>query len=221
MRMISKGNTAEILEQDENLICKLFYPGYPKIFIEHEFDNAKAVFELGIKTPMAHNLICVDERDGIVYDRVIGETLSDKMNSASEEELIAWTDRFADIHKELLSHHIDNVVDYKDFLKMFAADSVEVTEKINELENGNCLLHGDFHPANIMVDEDNQLILIDMMNICKGPAIYDVARTYFLLENDKRLQNKYLELMGYDMKDIMPYLEVILLIRENEMKNER
>lgn len=104
---------------------------------------------------------------------------------------------------------------------MFAADSVEVTEKINELENGNCLLHGDFHPANIMVDEDNQLILIDMMNICKGPAIYDVARTYFLLENDKRLQNKYLELMGYDMKDIMPYLEVILLIRENEMKNER
>ena len=221
MRMISKGNTAEILEQDENLICKLFYSGYPKIFIEHEFDNAKAVFELGIKTPMAHNLICVDERDGIVYDRVIGETLSIKMNSASEEELIAWTDRFADIHKELLSHHIDNVMDYKDFLKMFAADSVEVIEKINELENGNCLLHGDFHPANIMVDEDNQLILIDMMNICKGPAIYDVARTYFLLENDKRLQNKYLELMGYDMKDNMPYLEVILLIRENEMKIER
>lgn len=90
--------------------------------------------------------------------------------------------------------------------------------KINELEEGNCLLHGDFHPANIMVDEKGQLILIDMMNICKGPAIYDVARTYFLLGNNKELQNRYLKLMRYRLQDIRPYLEVILQIRENEIK---
>lgn len=55
------------------------------------------------------------------------------------------------------------------------------------------------------------------MNICKGPAIYDVARTYFLLENNKNFQEHYLESMGYELKDIMPYLEVILLVRENEI----
>ena len=220
MKLISKGNTAEIFENGDNLVCKLFYSGYPKLYIEHELDNAKAVFQLGLKTPRAYNLICVDGRDGIVYDKVIGETLSSKMHHASEEELMVWTYRFADIHKELLGHHIDNVMDYKGFLKMFAKDSVEVIAKINELEDGDCLLHGDFHPANIMVDTDDQLILIDMMNVCKGPAMYDIARTYFLLEKDKRLQNRYLELMGYELKDVMPYLEVILLIGENEMKNE-
>lgn len=217
MKLISKGNTAEIFEHDDNLICKLFYSGYPKIYIEHEFDNAKAVFQLGIRTPRAYNLTYIDGRDGIVYDKVIGETLSSKMYSANEEEFEVWTYRFADIHKELLGHHIDSVMDYKDFLKMFARDSVEVISKIDDLEDGDCLLHGDFHPANIMVDADNQLFLIDMMNICKGPAMYDIARTYFLLGNDKRLQNKYLELMGYELKEIMPYLKVILLIRENEM----
>lgn len=100
---------------------------------------------------------------------------------------------------------------------MFAAGSAELITKIDALENGDCLLHGDFHPANIMVDRDNQLILIDMMNICKGPAIYDVARTYFLLKGNKKIQEQYLNLMGYEINQIMPYLEVILQIRENEM----
>lgn len=39
MRLLAKGNTAEILEQDEKLVCKLFNSGYPKIYIEHEFDK--------------------------------------------------------------------------------------------------------------------------------------------------------------------------------------
>ena len=60
--------------------------------------------------------------------------------------------------------------------------------------------------------------LIDMMNICKGPVEYDVARTYFLLEGNKEFQNKYLKYMGYKVKELIPYLEVIMLIREKELK---
>ena len=217
MEVLARGNTAEIIEYNSNLICKLFNPGYPKIYIEHEFNNAKTVWKMGIKTPRAYNLICMDGRDGIVYNKIIGEELSSKMNNANEKELNAWIERFVDFHTELISHHIDNVIDYKDFLKMFVAGSTEIVAKIDKLENGDCLLHGDFHPANIMVNTDNQLIIIDMMNICKGPAIYDVARTYFLLGYNEGLQHKYLELMGYELKDILPYLEVISLIRENEM----
>lgn len=216
MRLIAKGNTAEILEQDEKLVCKLFNSRYPKIYIEHEFDNAMTVYQLGIKTAMAHNLICIGDRNGILYDRVIGETLSHKMNNADEEKWTTWAEGFVEMHKELLSHSIEGVMDYKEFLKLFANENAGLIEKIDELEDGNCLLHGDFHPANIMVNADNELILVDMMNICKGPAIYDVARTYFLLGSDKKLQTKYLELMGYELKDIMPYFEVILSIRENE-----
>ena len=217
MELLARGNTAEIIEQNSNLICKLFNPGYPTIYIEHEFNNAKTVWEMGIKTPRAYNLICMDGRDGIVYDKIIGETLLSKMNNAKENELTAWIERFVDFHTELISHHINNVIDYKDFLKMFVSGSTEIVDKIDKLENGDCLLHGDFHPANIMVNTDNQLIIIDMMNICKGPAIYDVARTYFLLRYNEVLQHKYLELMSYELKDILPYLEVISLIRENEM----
>ena len=40
----------------------------------------------------------------------------------------------------------------------------------------------------------------------------------FLLSYDNKIQSKYLEKMGYSVKDIMPYLDVIITVRENEMK---
>lgn len=39
----------------------------------------------------------------------------------------------------------------------------------------------------------------------------------FLLSYDSNIQRKYLEKMGYSVEDIMPYLDVILRVRENEM----
>ena len=68
-----------------------------------------------------------------------------------------------------------------------------------------------------MLDQNNQWVLIDMMNVCKGTELYDVARIYFLLSYDSNIQRNYLEKMGYSVEDIMPYLDVILRVRENEM----
>ena len=93
----------------------------------------------------------------------------------------------------------------------------ETIAKINALADGDCFIHGDLHLENVMLDQNNQLVLIDMMNVCKGTELYDVARTYFLLSYDSNIQRKYLEKMGYSVEDIMPYLDVILRVRENEM----
>ena len=125
--------------------------------------------------------------------------------------------KFVDFHKQLMQHNIDDVMSYKDFLKMFATDE-ETIAKINALADGDCFIHGDFHLENVMLDQNNQLVLIDMMNVCRGTELYDVARTYFLLSYDSNIQRKYLEKMGYSVEDIMPYLDVVLRVRENEMR---
>lgn len=217
MKLIARGNTAEIYEYEEGQICKLFYPNYPSEYVAHEFYNATTAWYLGIRTPKAYKLIVEGERQGIVYDQIIGDVLSCKFSGTKESEIDSWMDRFVGLHKQIMQHHIDDAISYKDFLKMFATDEATIT-KINALAEGNCFVHGDFHLENVMIDEDNNLVLIDMMNVCKGTKLYDVARTYFLLRHDKNLQIKYLELMGYTLEDIMPYLDVILAIRENEMK---
>ena len=217
MRLIAKGNTAEIYEYGDNLICKLFYPQYQTDYIEHEFHNATMAWKLGIRTPKAHRIIVEGGRQGIIYDQIVGEVLSVKFSEPSEPAYDVWMNRFADFHKQLMQYSIDDAISYKDFLKMFATDE-ETIAKINALADGNCFIHGDFHMENVMLDENNEIVLIDMMNVCKGTALYDVARTYFLLSYDNKIQSKYLEKMGYSVKDIMPYLEVILSVRENEMK---
>ncbi len=216
MELITKGNTAEIYAYENNLICKLFFSGYATEFVNHEFHNASLVYKLGVKTPKAYKTVSIEGRDGIVYDYIIGEELSHKVFNATETSFDMWMKNFADFHKELLKHNADDAMNYKDFLKMFAAGEATI-DKIDALADGNCLIHGDYHLSNVMVDEDNNLVLIDMMNICRGPALYDVARTYFLLNYDKRIQKKYLELMGYSLEDITPYLEVITAIRDKEL----
>ena len=217
MKLIAKGNTAEIFEYGDNLICKLFYLHYPAAYIEHEFRNASMAWKLGIRTPKAHKLITDGGRQGIIYDRIAGETLSVKLSGADEAACDRWMDRFIAFHKQLLQHHADDAVSYKDFLKVFAADQ-ETVARISALDDGNSFLHGDYHPENVMIDENGSEVLIDMMNVCKGPALYDVARTYFLLRDNNRCQSRYLEKKGYSEKEIRPYLDVILRIRENEIK---
>ena len=217
MELIANGNTAEIYTYGKNMICKLFYFGYPKEYIKHEFNNARLISKLGIITPKAYELIVVNGREGILYDRIIGNELYHKFNEENGILFDTWMDKFVGFHKQLLQYKVNDAMNYKDFLKMFATDSKTIS-KIDLLADDNSLLHGDFHFGNVMINRADNLVLIDMMNVCKGPAIYDIARTYFLLSYDANIQTEYLKRMGCTIENIMPYLDVILTIRENEMK---
>lgn len=215
--MIAKGNTAEVYEYGENRICKLFYPGYPREYIEHEFGNAKLTHSLGIRTPKAHEIIVKGDRAGIVYERIDGEELHYKVYEEAEGAFDTWLDKFVIFQKQLSAYEVADALNYKDYLRLFAAKE-ETFAKIDNLPEDDHFLHSDFHFKNVMVDACGDLVLIDMMNICKGPVLFDVARTYFLFGYDTNLQEEYLRRMGYTLESIMPYLDVIREIRENEMK---
>lgn len=216
--LIARGNTADILDYGSGLVCKLFHLGYPQIYVEHEFENARLVSGLGLCTPKAYEMVRVGERDGIVYNRVMGTELASKLYGPQAEEQNEWLEAFADFHKRLLSCRPKAGMNYKDFLRLFADGSGTLLEKIQHLKDGDSLLHGDYHPGNLMVDAKGNLVLIDLMNVCRGPAEYDVARTCFLLREHEYQQQKYLAYMGYPWKEIQPYYEVIALVRENEEK---
>ena len=216
MELIAKGNSAEIYKQNENQICKLFYKDYSKQLVEHEFNNAKIIYQLGINTPNVYDIAFIEERYGIIYEKLNGTTLLSKINTENTN-VDFWIEKFVNFHKDFLKYQSDVLINYKDFLKLFASESVDLIKKIDNLQDGNFVLHGDFHPENILIDNKSNFILIDMMNVCKGPLLYDIARTYFLLGYNPIFQERYLSLMGCNIEEIKPYLEVISLVRENEM----
>lgn len=217
--MIGKGHTAEVFEYGDGKVCKLFFEGYPKEYVEHEYQNANEVYRLKLMIPKPFEIVSIGQRNGIVYERIDGEALSIYRKRSNIDDLL---DIFIQIHREWLGKRSDNILSYKEFLtNIICNDEIEhkkLVEEICALPDDNCVLHGDFHFNNVFIKRNSEIpIVIDFMNVCHGPALYDIARTFFLLcQIDNSIAQGYLKKMDVSETDIMPYVKVIKQCRKFE-----
>lgn len=215
MKLIAKGNTAEVFEYGEDKVLKLFKPGYPVEQIQREFNNTVIMNRICVHTPKAFEIVEHAGRHGIVFQKIIGVDLfSEYLKNPSDEKIasVILTD-LSDIQKKVLLEKTEEGISYKIYLEWFGYDG-------SNLPDGNFICHGDLHPGNIIRTKDGELCLIDFMNVCRGPKEYDVARTYVLLtENNpeaKAVGKKYLELMEMSFLQIEPFLGAIQFCRRKE-----
>lgn len=215
MKLIAKGNTAEIFEYGEDKVLKLFKAGYPLKQIQREFNNTVIMNRICVHTPKAFEIVEHAGRHGIVFQKIVGVDLfSEYLKNPSDEKIasVIMTD-LSDIQKKVLLEKTEEGISYKIYLEWFGYDA-------SNLPDGNFICHGDLHPGNIIRTQKNELYLIDFMNVCRGPKEYDVARTYVLLtENNpeaKAVGKKYLELMEMSFLQIEPFLGAIQFCRRKE-----
>lgn len=241
-KIIGVGNTAEVYECEDDKVLKLFYLGYPKEAVEREFHNATAINDMNFGKPKAYEIIIYKERIGIIYDRVVGETLLDWVMKYGDVQQCAIY--MAKLHKEILHNRIINVPNYKDFLKcnILSVQAVnsekreEILRMLDKLADGSTLCHGDYHPGNILISNGHTMV-IDFMNVCHGHFLYDVARTVFLVQYTplpkdvdnremllrlkKTLADLYLIQMNITREMIKEYLSVIIGARVGECPDEQ
>jgi Ser/Thr protein kinase RdoA (MazF antagonist) len=239
-KIIGVGNTASVYEWDDNKVLKLFNQGYPCEAVENEYRNAKAIRDMNFAKPKVYEVIIYEGRNGIIYDRLEGESLLDwLMKTGDLHECAIW---MAKIHKAIIQNKISNVLNCKDFLKYHISNALLSLEKqqdalhmINKLPEGNTLCHGDFHPGNILISGENAFV-IDFMNVCQGNFLYDIARTVFLIEYTpvpaeakdrdillhykKTLSDLYLLQMNVTREMIQDFLSIIILARKGECPDE-
>lgn len=234
MNIIGKGNTADIIEYEDNKVCKLFVNGYPQDAIAREIHNASVMKMYPLPVPACYGSVELEQRVGILYDRVYGSTLLEELFTTNDVDDVVTN--LVLLHKKILGCHTNEVMSYKDFLSNCIAgksvDSEEIVREISELPNGNYLCHGDYHPGNVMVNKDGTLTIIDFMNVCSGPWEYDVARTYYLiafgdvpkdapnyddiLKMQKQLADYYLSKMNVNYHEISNYIDIIHKVRSYE-----
>ena len=239
--IIGIGNTASVYEWDDKRVLKLFNQGYPKEAAEKEFQNALAISNMNFAKPKAYDIMPYEERIGIIYDRVECESLLDWVLKTGNIHQCA--EYMANLHKTILQNKIQDVPNYKDFLKYHISNTSstnlgnreEVLQMIEKLPDGDTLCHGDFHPGNIFISDGNAVV-IDFMNVCHGDYLYDVARTVFLVEYTpvpaeaadrdailqfkKALADLYLIQMNVTREMIQDFLSVIIAVRKGECPNE-
>ncbi len=219
--MVGVGNTAEVFDYGDGKVCKLFYQGYPKVAVEREYRNAKEAERLGLPVPKVFEMVESEGRTGIVYEKIVGKSMLDCImeTPAQTGELL---EQFVKLQKQwLLTTCSAEVMSYRVFLKGLQENGygkdASLDTEIDALPEGNVLLHGDFHPGNVLLTPDHRTVVIDFMNVCRGPALYDIARTYFLLqEKDKAFAQAYLAMAEVPEADIMPFYKVIERCRRYE-----
>ncbi len=188
LTLIGSGNTADVYEIDSTKILKLFKSGMTKEICEMEFANTKSAASVIRTVPEAFQTIEVDGRYGAVYEKISGYCMLDLLTSK------LWT---ADTHAKLLAkYHVDIQKEsahpspsVKQKLKQDISRSDLLTEEekrkvycyLDSLPEGNTLCHFDFHPGNVIIQE-NKPVIIDWMTLCFGDKCSDVARTGIILK---------------------------------------
>jgi aminoglycoside phosphotransferase (APT) family kinase protein len=191
---IARGRTAEIYAWGEGRVLKLFLPGFEG-GARYEFDIARAVTANGVPAPEAFDLITVEERPGIVYARVDGEPVAQRL-SRQPWQVATMGRLMADVHtaihratatglpsqRERLADQIEQAPGLRE------AERQQVLERLSALPDDTQVCHGDFHPENVLLTANGPQV-IDWTDATLGHPHADVARTSLLVRTSSTSAN--------------------------------
>ena len=183
---ISVGRTADVYALDDERVLKLLKPGFASTLIDTEADMTRVAHAAGVSTPRVLDVVEVDGRSGIVFDRIEGDLLLDDI-VLDAMRFREWAKVFAGAHVDVLSKSSHDLPDIRDELdrKIRSADLPREKEQaalsvLGAAPEGDAVLHGDFHPGNIIFTTGDP-VTIDWLDAAKGHGGADIARTLWLL----------------------------------------
>ena len=101
--LLGQGNRAEVFAWQGGTVLKLFRGNTPLAYAQNEFMISKQIAGLLPNVPRVYDFIQVEERHGIVLERIDGQTL---LQSVSQKpwELKRYAKLLANLQQEILTH---------------------------------------------------------------------------------------------------------------------
>lgn len=184
---LAVGRTAELFAWENNRVLKLFNTGISAATADHEATLGRLAHAAGLPVPAVYDRLDLNGRAGILYEQIHGPTLLARI-TAQPLKMPGWGRLIAQLqHKihqaaagglepihERLERAILRAPGLPDHLRRAAL------ARLKQLPDGNALLHGDFHPDNILMAPQGPVI-IDWIDASRGHPLADVARTRLLM----------------------------------------
>lgn len=194
LEMIGAGANGRVYRLDEERIVKVYNPvSNPPEKILREKQVAREAFIQGIPSALSFEMVRVGDFYGIVYEMIDAQTLGEVM-AAQPESLERHATRMAKLLRELHSTEFaeGTLPDARDSLHIwidvaersghYSPDAIAAGHAlVDSIPAANTFIHGDFHPANIMVTDDDEYLLIDMGDASVGDPIIDLIGSYQIM----------------------------------------
>ena len=194
LKQIGAGAFGRVYRLDPERVIKVYSPQVnPLEKIELERASARAAFVHDIPCAIPFEVVRVGQEHGIIYELIDAQTLGEAV-MANPTQVDAYAERMAQLLRKLHGTHFDDgaLPDARGIFQgwvavaaksgLYRADTIaELRRVVDELGAADTFVHGDFHPANIMVMPDGELLLIDMGDASVGNPLIDVAGTFHVL----------------------------------------
>ncbi len=187
LKKIAEGAEAEIFAWDGGKVLRLFRTGRDDATLAHEEAAMRAGRAALPLVPSIAGRVDVYGRPGLVMERVDGPDL---ITLLSKKPWMMWRAGTisGDVHAQL--HGVvapPSLPSLHDRVRLRMANPLvpeharqAALREIETLPDGDRLLHGDFHPGNILMSARGPVV-IDWPNSTRGDPHADVARTLMLI----------------------------------------
>ena len=188
--------------RDGDRSVKLFNKDFPKAEVLAQAKNQALVEEIDINVPKLLEVGTIDGRWMIVSEYVEGTPL-DVLMRENPDKMDEYLNKFVDLQILIHSKRCAGLIKLKD--KMHAKIDLtslddfvkyELHTRLDATPKHNKVCHGDFHPSNIIITENDEAYIIDWAHVTRGNGAADAARVYllFTLEGKNDAAQKYLQL---------------------------
>ncbi|PEP89398.1 aminoglycoside phosphotransferase [Bacillus toyonensis] len=223
--LIAKGNTAKIYLH-ENKVIKLFEEYLPNTESTNEAKKQKYAYSCGLPVPNVFEVTKIQNRQVIIMEYVkgenIGELLLNNLNKAKHYINICVNEQ-KKIHA--IRVNIDEMEPMRERLerqiksvhKLDENRKKNILQKLDSIVFDSRLCHGDFHPFNLILSNDNVKI-IDWIDASSGDIRADVFRTYLLyaqvsVELAEMYLHMYCRNTGLSRDEIFQWAPIIITAR--------
>lgn len=185
---LASGRTSDVYAFGADRVIKVLRNGVPPEWAATEATLTSAVRMRGVAAAEVFGVEQIRGRAAIVFERVDGPSMWQAMCTRGAD-LTRLTAQFAQVHRSIQRSGLPtNVPDMAQRLsaKIGEAGALPSDDRrrgqamVEQLSRGAALLHGDFHPGNVLMSKDGPVV-IDWFDAAIGHPIADVVRTSILL----------------------------------------
>ncbi|MCM3172398.1 MULTISPECIES: phosphotransferase family protein [unclassified Paenibacillus] len=198
---LGEGGCAEVYAwEGESKIIKLAKPNTIIEALQAELHHSYIAWACGLAVPQPFDMQEVEERWGIVFERVYGDSIMKRFVDTTQErarhkQLLHVSEDYlharvtAQMLYQIHSHAVPNMPSQRDNIKhdiqraqyLSEAEKARVIELMDQIPTKQQLCHGDPNPGNIILRE-NDAIMIDWNNASVGNPEADLAEYILMIQ---------------------------------------